>query len=585
MPAGLLYDHGAPNNEGIMFFRTKTSGPRSYLQIVENRWEEGRTRQRVVATLGRLDQLQQDGRLDALLASGARLSQSVLLLSAHAQGRLPTITTRRIGPASIFQRLWQQTGCQQVIEQLLDGRRFEFDVERAIFLTVLHRLFAPGSDRAADKWRTDYQIDGCEALELHHLYRAMAWLGEELPHDQQAGKTPFAPRCTKDRIEEGLFAHRRDLFSGLQLVFFDTTSISFEGEGGDDLGQRGFSKDHRPDLYPMVVGAVRDGQGRPICCELWPGNTTDVTTLIPVVDRLRSRFGIRRVCIVADRGMISQETIEALERDERGGQYILGARMRSQNEVKDEVLSRAGRYRVVHPKRVNSDDPSPLKVKEVWVGERRYIVCLNEDEARKDAADREAIVTALREQLRSGDKSLVGNKGYRRYLSGGDSPHFEIDEAKVAEEARYDGKWVLRTNTELDSAEVALQYKQLWMVEHWFRSCKTLLQTRPIYHKCDETIRGQVFCSFLALVLRQELQSRLEERGHEPEWDDVICDPDRLQMVEVEQDGKRFLLRTEVQGTCGKVFQAVGVALPPTVQQAPVTTSGQDTAPGATPQG
>jgi len=566
-----------------MFFRTKTSGSRSYLQIVENRWEDGRTRQRVVATLGRLDQLQQDGRLDALLASGARLSQSVLLLSAHVHGHLPTITTRRIGPALIFQRLWQQTGCQKAIEQLLEGRRFECDVERAIFLTVLHRLFVPGSDRAAEKWKTDYQIEECEALQLHHLYRAMAWLGEELPHDQQAGKTPFAPRCTKDRIEEAIFDHRRDLFTNLQLVFFDTTSIYFEGEGGQDIGQRGFSKDHRPDLYQMVVGAVLDGQGRPICCELWPGNTTDVTTLIPVVDRLRSRFGVRRVCIVADRGMISRETIEALEQDERGWLYILGARMRSQNEVKDEVLSRAGRYRVVHPPRVESDDPSPLKVKEVWVGERRYVVCLNEDEARKDTADREAIVKALREQLRNGDKSLVGNKGYRRYLSDDGPQRFRIDEAKIAEDARYDGKWVLRTNTEFDSAEVALQYKRLWMVEHWFRSCQSLLQTRPIYHRCDETIRGHVFCSFLALILRQELQARLDARGHEFEWADVIGDLDRLQLVEVEQDGKRFLLRSEVQGTCGKVFQTVGVALPPTVQHIPVATPGHHAAPGATP--
>jgi transposase len=566
-----------------MFFRTKTSGARSYLQIVENRWEDGRPKQRVIATLGRLDQLQQTGQLDALLVSGARLAQSVLLLSAHAKGQLPTITTRRIGPALIFERLWHQTGCRHVIEQLLNGRRFEFDLERAVFLTVLHRLFASGSDRAADKWRTDYQIEGCDDLELHHLYRAMAWLGEELPKDQQKDKTPFAPRCIKDRIEEDVFRHRRDLFSGLQLVFFDTTSIYFEGQGGQDIGQRGFSKDHRPDLYQMVVGAVLDGQGRPICCELWPGNTTDVKTLIPVVDRLRSRFGIGRVCIVADRGMISQETLAALEQAGRGWQYILGARMRLQNEVKDEVLSRAGRYRVVHPARVESDDPSPLKVKEVWVDDRRYVVCLNEDEARKDAADREAIVASLREQLGKGDKSLVGNKGYRRYLSCDDSSHFEIDEAKLAEDARYDGKWVLRTNTELDTAEVALQYKRLWMVEHWFRSCKSLLQTRPIYHKCDQTIRGHVFCSFLALVLRQELQTRLKERGHELEWADVISDLDRLQLVEVEQEGKRFLLRSEAQGTTGKVFQVVGVALPPTVQQVSPPTPVGDTAPSATP--
>ena len=223
-----------------MFFRTKSSGPRTYLQVVENRWEGGRSRQRVVATLGRLDQLRDSGQLDALLISGARLAHSVMILSAHAQGRLPVIRTQRIGPALIFERLWQQTGCQRVIQQILADRRFEFDVERAIFLTVLHRLFVSGSDRAADKWRRYYRIEGCDSLQLHHLYRAMAWLGQELPKDQQKDATPFAPRCTKDRIEEALFEHRRDLFSELQLVFFDTTSIYFEGQGGESLGLGGF---------------------------------------------------------------------------------------------------------------------------------------------------------------------------------------------------------------------------------------------------------------------------------------------------------------------------------------------------------
>jgi hypothetical protein len=566
-----------------MFFRTKTSGPRTYLQVVENRWEAGRSRQRVVATLGRLDQLQEGGQLDALLASGARLARAVLLIAEHAQGRLPSIAVRHIGPALVFQRLWETTGSQHVIRQLLKGRRFEFAVERAVFLTVLHRLFDPGSDRAAEKWRDDYRIEGCDDLRLHHLYRAMGWLGDDLPKTEQADRTPFAPRCTKDLIEEALFARRRDLFTELRLVFFDTTSIYFEGEGGDTLGRRGHSKDHRPDLKQMVVGAVLDGQGRPICCELWPGNTADVAALIPVVDRLRARFGVTKVCIVADRGMISQETIEELETDRRGWTYILGARMRSQNEVKDEVLARAGRYRVVYPGRQTSDDPAPLKVKEVRVAGRRYVVCLNEDEARKDAADREAIVASLRAKLRAGEKSLVGNKGYRRYLSATGPDHFRIDEAKIREEARYDGKWVLRTNTGLAAAEVALQYKRLWMVEAWFRSCKSLLETRPIFHRCDEAIRGHGFCSFLALVLRQELEARLAAEGHEFEWADVIADLDRLQVVEVEHEGKRFLLRSELRGTCGAVFRAAGVAVPPTVRQALPAPRASDSGPGATP--
>lgn len=314
----------------------------------------------------------------------------------------------------------------------------------------------------------------------------------------------------------------------------------------------------------MVVGAVLDGQGRPILCELWPGNTTDVKTLVPIVERWAVRFGIGRVCVVADRGMISDATIAEL--DVRQWFYILGARMRTQAEVRDEVLSRAGRYEEVHPKGPSKKDPSPLKVKQVMIWDRRYVVCLNEDQAKKDAADREAILAGLQAQLKKGDKALVGNKGYRKYLKT-EGQCFQIDEEEIRGEARYDGKWVLLTNTDLSTRGVALKYKQLWMVEDMFHSAKTLLETRPIYHKCDETIRGHVFCSFLALVVRKELQDRLEAKGHDLEWADVIRDLDALEETEVEQDGKRFVLRSEARGTCGAVFQAVGVALPPTVRQ------------------
>jgi hypothetical protein len=548
-----------------MFFRVKPAGPRRYLQIVENQWLDGRSRQRVVATLGRLDHLQQDGRLESLLASGARFAQQALLLTALQSGQLDAVSRQRFGPVAICERLWRESGCGTVIRRLLHDRQFEFAVERAVFLTVLHRLLVSGSDRAADKWKTAYAVEGAADLQLHHLYRAMAWLGETLPVEEQCGSTRLVPLCTKDRIEEGLFARRRHLFSSIEVVFFDTTSIYFEGEGGDELGQYGHSKDHRPDLKQMIVGAVLDGDGRPICCEMWPGNTTDVKTLIPIVDGLYRRFGIVKVCIVADRGMISQETVDDL--DQQGWPYILGARMRRNNEVREQVLEDRGRFRVVHAKSPDPKDPAPLKVKEVKIEGRRYVVCVNEDEVKKDRADREAIVAGLREQLRAGDKSLVGNKGYRRFLKVEGSGHFAVDEAKIAEEARYDGTWVLRTSTDLPTAEVALQFKRLWQVEHWFRACKSLLETRPIYHKCDETIRGHVFCSFLALLLRYELQTRLRSQGHAFEWADVVQDLDGLEFVDVCQDGKRFRLRTDPTGTCARVFQAVGVALPPRVQQ------------------
>jgi len=390
----------------------------------------------------------------------------------------------------------------------------------------------------------------------------MAFLGEEI--EDQRDSTPFAPRCTKDVIEEDLFLGRRNLFSGLDCVFFDTTSIYFEGEGGETIGKLGHSKDHRPDLHQMVVGVILDDQGQPVCSEMWPGNTTDVKTLVSVIKRLRSRFGIGRICVVSDRGMISAETMAYLEEEKIS--YILGARMRRSKEVKEEVLSRAGRYREVHPEGVLAKDPSPLKVKEVMVDGRRYIVCLNERQARKDAADRQAIIDSLAEKLKTNPKSIVGNKGYRKYLKL-DRETVSVNQEKIEEESRYDGKWVLKTNTTLTAEQTALKYKELWQVEQVFRDMKSVLDTRPIFHKRDETIRGHVFCSFLAMVIMKELDRRLEKAGHCFEWADIKQDLKALQEITIEDRGKRLAIRSECLGTCGKIFQAVGVAIPQTIRE------------------
>jgi hypothetical protein len=451
-----------------------------------------------------------------------------------------------------------------VLNELLAGRGFGFAVERAIFLTVLHRLMVSGSDRACAHWRDDYRVAGADRLQLHHLYRAMAWLGEELPATGQANRT-LAPRCVKDLVEEHLFDRRRDLFTDLSVVFMDTTSLYFEGEGGETLGELGHSKDFRPQLNQMIVAIIIDQQGRPVCSEMWPGNTADVTTLIPVVDRLRSRFGIGRVCVVADRGMISAATIAALE--QRGLEYILGVRERSSKEVRDVVLADTQPSVPLAIPRQGRPD-TELQAKEVMHDGRRYIVCRNLVEAAQDARNREVVVASLRAKLRQGDKSLVGNSAYRRYIKTPDEQHFTIDEERIAEEARYDGLYVLRTNTRLHPLKAMMRYRELLVVEQMFRSHKALLETRPIFHQTDEAIRGHVFCTFLALVLRKELEDRLAAARVKPEWREMLADLDRLQEIEVEQDGKRFILRTPVTGVAGKVFQAVGVALPPQIRDA-----------------
>ena len=545
-----------------MYFRRKTSGGRAYLQIVESRREGDQVRQQVIATLGRYEDLKASGQLERLLRSGARFAEQAMVLGALDDDTAARIATRRIGPALVFERLWEETGCRAVIEELSGGRKHGFALERAVFLTVLHRLFGGGSDRAADRWREDYAVAGTDGLDLHHLYRAMAWLGEELPAKEQDGRTPFAPRCLKDVVEERLFDHRRDLLTRLDLVFMDTTSLYFEGAGGQTLGQHGYSKDHRPDLRQMILAVVIDGDGRPVCSEMWPGNTADVTTLIPVIERLRRRFAIARVCVVADRGLISAETLAELEA--RRLLYILGVRERTDKLVRELVLDDPAPFvPLVMSKRGKQVD---YEAKAVTLAGRRYIVCRNHQEAQKDAADRISILAALERQLAKGDKALIGNTGYRRYLKTISDEHFAIDAAKVEEEKKFDGIFVLRTNTDLNPLEAMLCYKHLWTVEQTFRTAKHLLATRPIFHKLDETIRGHVFCSFLALVLKKALDDRIAAVGRAGSWPEIIADLDSLTETEIEHDGKHFVARSAPRSAASLALRAAGVALPPTIR-------------------
>lgn len=556
-----------------MFFRVKPSGKRRYLQIVENTRKGRRTIQRVRATLGRIEDLEADGKLDSLLRSGARFSETAMLISGHAAASIESSASMRIGAPMLFDRLWQQSGCRHVIEQLAQQRGFGFSLERAVFASVLHRLMVSGSDRACEKWLDAYLIDGAGGLELHQLYRAMAWLGDELA--DQTGATR-APRRTKDVIEEKLFGRRRNLFSDLSVVLFDTTSLMFYGTGGETLGQRGRSKDHRRELRQVIVGIVLDEAGRPICSETWPGNATDVKALLPVVNRLRERFGIARMCVVADRGMISAETMTELEA--LGLEYILGARERSDSEVREVVLADDRPMVPLVLTRARGGE-TDLEVKEVMVGDwgpgckpRRYVVCFNPEEAKRDAAAREAILDSLRGKLQEGDKQLVGNAGYRRFLATPHERQFAIDPARVAEDARFDGLYVLRTNSKLAFLSVALAYRQLWKVEAIFRTAKSILETRPIHHQSDAAIAGHLFCSFLALLLRKDLDERLAAAGVTAEWADIVRDLDRVEQITVEQGTKRYLLRPQAPGCAGSLFQAVGVALPPLLRQLPINT-------------
>lgn len=544
-----------------MFVRVKKIGAYEYLYLVENVREGGRHVQRVIKSLGRRDEVQNSDLLDNLIASAARHSRRSIVLSSFYRGELAPIRRQSIGPDLVFGHLWAETGCRDVLRQHLATRRFGFDAERAIYLTVLHRLMASGSDRHASTWRQGLHIPGTEDLTLDHAYKAMAWLGEDL-----AEADTDDPRPRTEIIEEDLYRHRKSLFGRLSVAFFDTTSLYFEGKGGETLGQRGHSKDYRPQLNQVVLGIVLDEKDRPIASFLWPGNTADVTTLAPVVERLRTRFGVERACVVADRGMISAATIADLEK--QGIDYILGARERSSTEIRDVVLEDDGvTVPLTIPRQRGETD---LAIKEVNVAGRRYIVCRNPEVARKDAEARTALLAGLEQKLKQGDKALVGNSGYRRFLSAPEGEGFTIDHAKVEADARFDGLFVLRTSLKLSALSVVLRYRNLLAVEDSFRASKALMTTRPVFHRTDAAIRGHIECTFLALVLRKELLDRLAVRGGKPpEWRCLIDDLLDLSSVEVEQDGRRALLRTAPGPTVDPVCRALGITLPPVFQELP----------------
>ncbi|MBC6445381.1 MAG: IS1634 family transposase [Alphaproteobacteria bacterium GM202ARS2] len=560
-----------------MFVRERKIKGYSYLYLVETVREGKRTKQRIIKNLGRKDVVLASGGLERLAASLSRFADTIEVrdkldkgkLSAH---ELEALGCKRIGAPLLFGRLWEETGCAAVFHQMLKDRGFEFSVERAVLTTVLHRIMVSGSDRACEKWLADYAIPHVEGLALHHFYHAMAWLGEELGASDQTDATPFSPRTIKDEIEERLYAQRRDLFTDLSVVFMDTTSLSFEGQGGETLGRHGHSKDKRPDLKQMILAAVIDNDGRPICSEMMPGNTADVSILLPIVDRLHQRFGIKQVCVVADRGMISAATIKALE--DRQLDYILGVRERSDKIVRETVLDDPAPFTPLLIER--STGETQLFAKEVTVKDRRYVVCRNEAEAKKDREDRQAVIQALDAQLKKGEKTLIGNSAYRRYLkrtANGDQKTkaaFEIDAGKLADEARFDGVFVLRLlkKAKITPLQAALRYRDLLQVEELFRSAKSLLKTRPVYHSSDAAIRGHVFCSFLALVLRKELQARCEKAGIKPEWQDTLRDLGRLQEVTILQDGDPIILRPQTQGAVGSIFKAAGIALPKNIRPA-----------------
>jgi transposase len=537
----------------------KDGSSRSYLHLLRSRRVNGKTRQELVCSLGRLDIMVADGSLDRLIEGLSRYSERQWVQMQALEGGWQKV----YGPVLVFRKLWEQLGLDKLLTDLQSRTFIQYPLDEAVFAMVLHRLLDPGSKRATHQWLENVYRPQFEALQLKHLYRALDPLLE-----------------IKGRIEESLFVRNSNLFSlNADLVLFDTTLVHFEGKGPEGLADRARPGNY-PDCVKVLVGLVLSGDGFPIAHHVFPGSTADISAFKAAIKDLRQRFNLRRVIIVADRGCVSEELIEDLEKKTPGEpqiDYILGMRLRKNKEVREAVLRRAGRYHEVSPN---------LETKEVKVGNRRYVICLNPEEEVRDRHVREEIIEHTRHELEArGPKTFVMPRAIRRYveLTGGE---LKLREKVIQEDALFDGKWVLRTNTELPAEEVALAYKSLWQIERNFRELKSGLEVNPVYLRTEDHVRGHIVVCFLALVLEAALIRRLKKDAlpgglfksgaglsADPEleeakisYQDTLTDLDKVRAVEIRSNQKRWLVRTESSGKAALAFQASGVRLPPLVQ-------------------
>ena len=523
-----------------------------YLQLAHNvrHPRTGAATARVLYNFGREDQLDREA-LERLVRSIRRVlgPESELAGKTEDGAELRFIASRPMGGAFVLDALWSSLGIRRVLLGLLEGRRFATPVERLLFALVANRALAPSSKLALEGWvASEIVIPGLAGVAVQQLYRAMDVL---LGSDEAIQREVFHS-----------VAHLLNL--EVDLLFFDTTSTYFEIEDEDGFRRFGYSRDQREDRPQAVIGLAVTREGIPVRCWSWPGNTADVS-VIEEVKRDLVGWKLGRVVTVLDRGFVSEANLKTLQR--AGGHYIVGERLGSGKADVRAVVARPGTYRHVRDN---------VEVKEVVIGDgearRRYVVVRNPQEAERDRQRRETTVKDLEERLAALRRTkgqehtkahcaLRSHPLYGRYLTMAPSGALRLDRAKLKDEARLDGKYVLRTSDDtLSSEDVALGYKQLIEVEDAFRTLKQKLELRPVYHRTEERIRAHVLLCWLALLLVRVIEIRTERT-----WPVVRAALQQMHLGLFEGAAGRFQQRTETSAEQRQLFKALAIAEPPTV--------------------
>lgn len=505
-----------------MFIRTTKSRGIEYLQLAHNeRDADGKVKPRILHNFGRKDRVDVEA-LKRLVNSISRFlppgDAAGIRQDLGLEAPFEFLGAKQLGGTHLLDGLWSRLGIRRVLEKMLLERDYQVPIERLLFALVANRALEPGSKLAAESWISDVaHIDGLAGVEVQQLYRAMDFLLE-----------------AHDEIQREVFWSVRNLFNlEVDLIFVDTTSTYFEIEGEDEdtedddnevvagVRKRGYSKDSRPDLAQAVIGFAVTRTGIPVRCWVWPGNTVDVS-VVDEVKRDLNDWKLSRVIMVMDTGFNSEENRRTLQG--AGDAYIIGEKMRlGRNNTLPEALTRPGRYKTLG---------NGLRIKEVItnkgsVTSRRFVIVHNPEQAERDEAKRDDIVAEAQRRIAAlGDLTgkahtkavcdLRAHRVFGKYLRELKNGNLKLDKAKIQNEAKLDGKYLVSTSDdELSAEDVAMGYKQLFEIERVNRDLKHTVDVRPVYHRRGDRIKSHVLLCWLALLLIRIAENESDESWHQ----------------------------------------------------------------------
>jgi len=521
----------------MAFLRKEKKNAGTYLRIVQSyRDEQGKSRHRTLYNLGKVEDyepsaLKKIGQALYELGGGTleELEQKLL----HEIGRFC------YGFPMIVRRLANIYLLDNFLNSITRNKSLGFSMLESVILLISERLHDPVSKLSNYKNQSDYI--GIKQMELHQIYRTLDYLYEN-----------------QEPIKRIIYSKGRNLFNQkLDVVFYDVTTFYFDSDKEDGFREKGFGKDGKIGNTIVTFGLLIDQNKQPVGYEVYRGKQYEGHTFTDALNRLKVKYQIEKVICVADTGMMNQDNI--LEVGQNGYEFIFGERLKSLEQgIQNEILNREN-YQILTIDDTESNDRIEIQYYVTGYKKRKLITTYSATRAAKDKAEREEKVKKA--QAFINNPSALAKKARTYFLKKEGKDQYSLDLEKIRKSERFDGFLCIATNNmELSVQEIIQAYKQLYKVEHSFRSFKSFLETRPIFHWTEARILGHLSLCYISFTLLNYLQLQLKKQGTPQSENQIRRNLVKMQMSLVAQNGKEYYLRSKTEQGAKQIMKALGIA-------------------------